>query len=206
LNDQQKEFAQKIRNGVKNITNMVNSLLDLERIDSYMASNREEVLLQNIIANSIESLAKQISDKKLDVSNTIPAGLPSIRANPMQMQQLFDNLLGNSVKYTPEKGRIVLSARPQEDQIIIRISDSGIGIPTTDLAHIFEKFYRGSNVNEEISGTGLGLSIVSRIVDAHNGRIWVDSNQGKGSTFTIVLPQLERSSDVTGKEKVDPGK
>jgi signal transduction histidine kinase/DNA-binding NarL/FixJ family response regulator len=206
LNDQQKEFTQKIRKGVKNITQMVNNLLDLERIDSYMITNREQVLLQNIIVSSIETLERQIGDKKLDVSNTIPAGLPSIRANPMQMQQLFDNLLGNSVKYTPEKGKIVLSARQEEDQIIIRISDSGIGIPTTDLPHIFEKFYRGSNVNEQVSGTGLGLAIVSRIIDAHNGRIWVESNQGKGSTFTIVLPQLERSTDVTRKETVDPGK
>ncbi len=194
LNDQQKEFTQKIKNSVKNITDMVNSLLDLERIDSNLTTNREQVLIQHIIKGCIETFSKQVKDKKLDLSNTIPEDLISIRANPIQMQQLFDNLIGNSVKYTPENGKVILTGRQEEGQIIIQISDSGIGIPTTDLPHIFEKFYRGSNVNEHVNGTGLGLAIVSRIVDSHNGRIWVDSNQGKGSTFTIVLPQREQSA------------
>ncbi len=194
LNEQQKDFTFKIKDSVKNITNMVNSLLDLERIDSNMTTNREQVLLQNIVKGSLETLSKQINDKKIDLTDEIPKDLISIRANPIQMQQLFDNLLGNSIKYTPEKGKIVITARQEEGQVILQISDSGIGIPTTDLPHIFEKFYRGSNVQENVTGTGLGLAIVSRIVDSHNGRIWVDSNQGKGSTFTIVLPQQENST------------
>jgi signal transduction histidine kinase len=107
------------------------------------------------------------------------------------MRQVLDNLLGNAVKYTRKLGTIRVSTRKEGDQIILTVTDTGIGIPSADLANIFERFYRASNVNSEIAGTGLGLSIVRSIVEAHQGRIWVDSKEGSGTTFTLLFPLVK---------------
>jgi len=104
---------------------------------------------------------------------------------------MVDNLLGNASKYTPVGGVIALHCRTEQQQIILEFSDTGIGIPAVDLPHIFEKFYRASNTDQETPGTGLGLAIVKSIVESHRGRIWVDSYLGKGTKFTVVLPVAE---------------
>ena len=103
----------------------------------------------------------------------------------------MDNLVGNAIKYTPEGGKIQVSAHEENEQLIIRIYDNGPGIPPADQPYIFDKFYRAGNVSNNISGTGLGLAIVKSIVENHQGRIWVDSSLGKGSKFTVVLPIIE---------------
>ncbi len=111
-----------------------------------------------------------------------------MRGNPIRLRQMLDNLIGNAIKYTPEGGEITIDVEVQNDQVILRISDTGPGIPPADQPHIFEKFYRASNVPKGVGGSGLGLAIVKSIVDNHQGRIWVDSLLGQGSTFTVVLP------------------
>jgi signal transduction histidine kinase len=104
------------------------------------------------------------------------------------LRQMIDNLLENAIKYTPPEGKVTVNAQVQEQQYILQVSDSGIGIPAADVAYIFEKFFRASNVTGEISGTGLGLAIVNSVVEANHGRIWVESSAGKGTTFTVMLP------------------
>ncbi len=102
---------------------------------------------------------------------------------------MLDNLIGNAIKYTPAEGKVTIQASTQNNQTVISVSDTGMGIPASDQARIFNKFYRGSNVVDITPGTGLGLSIVQSVLDRLNGRIWVDSKEGKGSTFTVLLPQ-----------------
>ncbi len=109
-------------------------------------------------------------------------------ANPVQLRQVIDNLVDNALKYTPKGGKITVRAGVKQNQLIIQIVDTGIGIPPIDLPYIFEKFYRASNLTNDISGSGLGLAIVKSIVENHHGRIWVNSNPGQGSTFSVVLP------------------
>ena len=104
---------------------------------------------------------------------------------------MLDNLLGNALKYTPVGGDIDVSIAHEADQLLLQIADTGPGIPPADQPHIFEKFYRGSNVPAKVTGSGLGLAIVKSIVETHHGRIWVDSVYGKGSTFTVVLPTIK---------------
>jgi two-component system NtrC family sensor kinase len=104
---------------------------------------------------------------------------------------MLDNLLGNALKYTPVGGDIKIRIIVEGDQLLFQISDTGPGIPPADQPHIFEKFYRGSNVSVKVTGSGLGLAIVKSIVEAHHGRIWVDSVYGKGSTFVVVLPLIK---------------
>jgi two-component system, OmpR family, phosphate regulon sensor histidine kinase PhoR len=97
-------------------------------------------------------------------------------------------LISNAIKFTPPRGKILVSAKAEQGQIIVQVSDNGPGIPVADQPYIFDKFYRASNVPQDTPGTGLGLAIVRSIVENHQGRIWVNSLPGQGTTFTVVFP------------------
>jgi len=137
----------------------------------------------------------------LTVELDIGEELPELRGNPIRLRQLLDNLLSNAVKYSPRGSTINVSLQAEDSQIIVRVSDQGAGIPQSEQARIFEKFYRASNVPDQVGGSGLGLAIVKSIVDSHQGRIWVESAIEKGSTFFVVLPahtpdQVPISSEI----------
>ena len=135
--------------------------------------------------SNIEILAENKNQTlEVDISSDIPA----TRGNPIRLRQLFDNLIGNAIKYTPEGKKVSIDLHREDNQIIFKVADQGQGIPQEDQAHIFEKFYRASNASSAESGTGLGLAIVKTIVESHNGRIWVESKVNEGSTFVVVLP------------------
>ena len=188
VNDQQREFIHRVQNSVQNITSLVNDLLELGRIEAGFDIQREVVSLDGILRFALETLGGQISDKKLNLHVDLPTDMPPVRGNPIRLRQMVDNLIGNAIKYTPEGGEISIAVEVQKDQDILRISDNGPGIPPSDQPHIFEKFYRASNVPKGVGGSGLGLAIVKSIIDNHQGRIWVDSLLGQGTTFTVVLP------------------
>jgi PAS domain S-box-containing protein len=188
VNDQQREFIHRVQNSVQNVTALVNDLLELGRIEAGFDTQKEVVPLEGIIKYSLETLSLQIADKKLNLHLNLPQELPQMRGNPIRLRQMMDNLIGNAIKYTPQDGDITIDLEGQNDQVILRISDTGPGIPPADQPHIFEKFYRASNVPKGVGGSGLGLAIVKSIVDNHQGRIWVDSTVGKGAAFTVVLP------------------
>jgi signal transduction histidine kinase len=113
----------------------------------------------------------------------------TVRGDSEQLRTVLANLLDNAVKYTPEGGAIRVDARRENDLVLLTVSDAGIGVPPADQPYIFDKFYRATNSRHDYTGTGLGLSIVKSIVENHDGRIWLDSRPGAGSTFTVVLPQ-----------------
>ena len=188
VNDQQREFIHRVQNSVQSITSLVNDLLELGRIEAGFDTQREVVSLDGILRFALETLGGQISEKKLNLHVDLPADMPPVRGNPIRLRQMVDNLIGNAIKYTPEGGEITIAVEVQKDQDILRISDNGPGIPPSDQPHIFEKFYRASNVPKGVGGSGLGLAIVKSIIDNHQGRIWVDSLLGLGTTFTVVLP------------------
>jgi Osmosensitive K+ channel histidine kinase len=166
----------------------VNDLLELGRIEAGFDTQREVVSLDGIIRFALETLGGQISEKKLNLHVDLPTDMPPVRGNPIRLRQMVDNLIGNAIKYTQEGGEISIAVEVQKDQDILRISDNGPGIPPSDQPHIFEKFYRAGNVPKGVGGSGLGLAIVKSIIDNHQGRIWVDSLLGRGTTFTVVLP------------------
>lgn len=188
LNDQQKQFVKHVQNSAQNITMLVNDLLDLGRIEAGFDTRKDEVSLEQILQFTVDNLGRQIIDKKLDFSVSIDPDIPVLRGNPIRLRQMVDNLLVNAVKYTPENGKVAVSLRREDSQVVLEVSDTGVGIPATDQPHIFEKFYRASNAPKGTPGTGLGLAIVRSIVENHQGRIWVESSVGVGTKFVVVLP------------------
>ncbi len=192
INDQQKEFIHRVQISVHNITSLINDLLDLGRIEAGFDSRKEFVPISTIIHYTVDGLRSRAIEKKQQIQIDEMDDLPLVLGNPVRLRQMLTNLITNSIKYTPEGGEITVLARDAEEQIIVQVNDNGQGIPTIDQPYIFDKFYRAGNVSSDVPGTGLGLAIVKSIIENHNGRIWVDSSPGKGSSFTIVLP-VEKS-------------
>jgi two-component system NtrC family sensor kinase len=193
VNEQQREFIHRVKFSVENITSLVNDLLELGRIEAGFDSQNEVVPLESMLRYSFEIVGGQISDKRLNIHLDLQTDIPPMRGNIIRLRQMLDNLVGNAIKYTPEGGDITVKMEVQGEQVILRISDNGPGVPPADQPHIFEKFYRASNVPKGVAGSGLGLAIVKSIVDSHHGRIWVESLLGKGSTFTVVLPLAQKT-------------
>jgi len=130
----------------------------------------------------------QIRSRNLSITVEKDASLPTLKANPLRLSQMLDNLIGNAVKYSGENGAIGIKIHAEDGLVIFSIKDSGAGIPPADLPHIFEKFYRGANIPDGVTGSGLGLAIVKSIVENHQGRIWIESTLGQGTTCFVVLP------------------
>lgn len=191
LNDQQQDFLRRLQASVQDITSLVNDLLDLGRLEAGFDTRREIVQLENILDYTVNILSGQAEAREVKLRVERTPRLPPLRANPIRLRQMLDNLIGNAIKYTPPGGEVKLCLRPEDHQIILEVTDTGPGIPPADQPHIFEKFYRASNVPDDVPGSGLGLAIVKSIVDSHQGRIWVESRPGEGSSFFVVLPVYE---------------
>jgi len=190
LNENQRDFIGRIQDSIQHITSLINDLLDIGGIEAGIDTRREFVQLDGILRYTIDMLQGQIKSKHLKIQTEITSGLPALRANPIRLRQVLDNVVGNAIKYSKSNGEVKVSIRSEADQIILEVTDQGPGIPPTDQPHIFDKFYGGSNVDSDTEGSGLGLAIVKTIVENHQGRIWVESSIGKGSSFFIVLPVL----------------
>lgn len=187
LTESQQEFLRRIQDSVQHITSLINDLLELGSVEAGLDTSREFVQLDGILNYTLEMLQGQIKSKHIQMQMTVDPGLPALRANPVRLRQVFDNIVGNAIKYSNDNGQVFIMMRSEDDQIIIKVADNGPGIPAKDQAHIFDKFYRASNASSR-AGSGLGLAIVKSIVEAHQGRVWVESTMGKGSAFFIVLP------------------
>jgi PAS domain S-box-containing protein len=190
LTEQQKEFVRRIQASVQSITALINELLDLGRLDAGFDTRRESVQMESILQYSLGLFDSLMQEKGLRVKQDVATGLPALRANPIRIRQMIENLIGNAIKYSPDGGEIDLRIQAEDHQIIFEIKDSGPGIPLNDQAHIFDKFFRGSNV-AATKGTGLGLAIVKSIVDSYHGRVWVESVLGEGAKFFVVMPAFD---------------
>jgi len=191
VNDQQREFIRRVRLSVEHMTRLVADLLDLGRIEAGLDASLEVTPITVLARYALDGLRSAAEMKQQKVETVLSDDLPMVRGDPYRLRQMIANLLENAIKYTPANGEIVVAAVVEGDQVILRVSDSGPGIPAADQPYIFDKFFRASNVPDDTGGTGLGLSIVKSIVDSHQGRIWVDSQLGRGTTFTVVLPRAD---------------
>lgn len=191
LNDNQQEFMRRLQGSVQHMTNLVNDLLDLGRLEAGFDTRRELVHLENVLKYTLDVFDAQVKKKKITVETSINGELKPIRANPIRIRQMLDNLVGNAIKYTPEGGRVRVWLSTEANQIVIRVEDTGPGIPSEEQSRVFEKFYRASNRPQGVEGTGLGLAIVKSVADSHQGRVWVESKVGEGSAFVVLLPAHE---------------
>ena len=172
---------------------MVTDLLHLSRIDN--ATTHLDVELINFTAfitfilNRFDQIRGQDEEKKYELVRDYPITSVWIEIDTDKMTQVIDNILNNAIKYSPDGGKITVTMKTTDDQMILSISDQGLGIPKQDLPRIFDRFYRVDRARSRAQGgTGLGLSIAKEIIKQHKGFIWAKSEYGKGSTFTIVLP------------------
>ena len=184
-----KERLEKINRHSDELVHMVNDLLDIARIESGRAVMKMEGQdLKTVISNVADLISIQCKNKNIELITNIQKDTPPVLADRTQLERVFINLLGNAVKFTPENGKITIKTHTEDNVIQVDISDTGIGIPPDSLSMLFEEFYRVDNpVNQQVKGTGLGLSFVKHIIEAHKGRIWVESIPGKGSTFSFTL-------------------
>ena len=193
LNEQQVGYVKKIVAGVENMSRLVNNLLDLGRIEFGVGLQVENVPVLDIIERVTGALQLQALQKNIHLAVELSKDMPhAVEADGALLHQGVYNLVENAIKYTPMNGRVVIRTVSQPNYLIFAIEDSGIGIPPEDLAHLFEKFYRGKQREARAQpGSGLGLAIVRSIAENHRGRVWVESVVGKGSTFYLQIPLIQ---------------
>ena len=187
------DFIKVSLNETNRMMRMVTDLLHLSRIDN--ATSHLDVELINFTAfitfilNRFDKMRAQEQEKKYELVRDYPITSVWIEIDTDKMTQVIDNILNNAIKYSPDGGKITVSMKTTDDQMILSILDQGLGIPKEDLPKIFDRFYRVDKARSRAQGgTGLGLAIAKEIIKQHNGFIWAKSEYGKGSTFTIVLP------------------
>jgi two-component system NtrC family sensor kinase len=187
LNEVQRDFIGRVYNSVQNITMLINELLDLGRIEAGFDTQKEALQPADMLTAAIDELKELAQTKQQTIAAEYPPHLPQVFASPTRLRQAFSNLISNAVKYTEPGGRITVRASAETGQVVIQVQDNGPGIPSAEQPYVFNRFYRASNVNDA-PGTGLGLAIVKSIIENHNGRVWVESILGEGTTFTVMLP------------------
>ena len=162
----------------------------------------QSVDLEAVIAQASNALQSQALEKGVTFKVELPQGLPRIRGDGQRLQQVLFNLVSNALRHTPTGGTVKTAVEVKEDRVVIRVQDTGSGIPAEDLPHVFERFYRVDRSRaRSTGGSGLGLTIAKRIVEAHGGQIWAQSWLGAGSTFAFSLPLVDR-----GEPPAPPGR
>jgi len=189
----ERRFLETIHREATRLSGLINDFLDLVRLESGRVKiTKKPVQIRQLLEECIAIMRPQAEPRKIKIKLSTPPGPFYIPADEDRLRRVILNLLSNAIKFNRDEGLVEVKAELVGKELRISVSDTGIGILPEELPHIFEKFYRG-RAEEEVSGSGLGLSIAKQIVEAHGGKIWVESTPGQGSTFTFTLP-VESSS------------
>ena len=202
INETQTNFLSMADKNINRLTNILNNLLDLSRIESgRIKIKSQELDLRGLVEFILSSFKPQAEGKSIHLDMEVVEGFSPVYGDRENIEQILTNLLGNAIKFTPEGGKVSVLVNPFREEggmVAISVRDSGIGIPEDQLEKVFKKFYQvDGSLHRSVSGTGLGLAITKGLVEASDGTIWVESEIGKGSTFTFTLP-------VSKGEKRDP--
>jgi len=194
LNEKQAEYTEDILSSGRHLLSLINEILDLSKVEAgRMELEVATFDLPLAIDNARTFVRERATKHGINLDVTVDERLGDFVGDERKIKQILLNLLSNAVKFTPEGGRIGIKARQADGSVEISVSDTGIGISHEDQAKIFEEFRQvGSDYAHKVEGTGLGLTLAKKFVELHGGRIWVESEVGKGSTFSFTLP--ERSS------------
>jgi len=195
LNNKLIEYLTIVKNNTSRLGMFINDILDLAKIEAKRFELGKEALeLPSLIEEMVTFFRPQAEESKIQLEAVVPTNLSLVSADPDKIRQVFTNLLSNAFKFTPEGGKVIIEAKNSGwgDFVEIAVKDTGVGIAQEDLQKIFDKFQQikpsGGKV-KKVKGTGLGLAIVKGIVEAHGGRIWVESELDKGSNFIFTLPK-----------------
>ncbi len=198
-------IAQNINRGASNLNSRIDELLDLARFEVGGLQITPTVLNAEVVIRGVAANMSALFDRyHQHLVVDVPDGLPPIRADGVRLQQVIMNLLVNASKFTPEGGTITVSCRMEGDNLVVKVKDTGVGISRREQRKIFEPYYRRRSDRERLSGLGLGLSLSKRLVELHGGKIWAESQAGKGSTFTFTIPREPPEGVVTKGEEVKP--
>jgi PAS domain S-box-containing protein len=188
INGKQKKFMSIAKRNVDRLENMISNILDFQKLEAEkIGLHIQNNNIKQVALEVYETMALYAEKNGIKLSFGLADNLPEAKFDRDRIVQVLINLLGNAIKFTPKGGKASLNIQHQNEELVISVSDTGVGIPKNELPRIFESFYRAENQREEVQGTGLGLSIVHKIVMRHGGRIEVESEVGKGSTFTVFL-------------------
>ena len=192
LSSVQREKIEIISSQIEHMIRLVEDMLDVSRLESKaLKINKYPIWVDDIARKAIDDLSRLAGLKEQSMSLTIEGPHSDVEGDGRRIKQVFNNLLTNAIKYTPEKGKIEVIITDEPEDVCVSIIDNGIGVAKKDQHRIFEKFYTGSgsSLTRESGRMGLGLAIAKGIIEAHEGRIWVASEIGKGSTFIFTLPK-----------------
>jgi signal transduction histidine kinase len=191
LTEKQEQLLGRAKERTRGLLNLIKDLLDLSKIEAgKMVQYKEPLALQEVIQRVVDLMRVEADNKKIDLQFSFPLKVPLIVADRNSMEGIFTNLISNAIKYTPEGGKVWVTLGVEGGFVKATVSDTGIGLKKEDIPRIFDKFYRVKTTEtRQIVGTGLGLSIVKSIVDAHLGSISVESEEGGGTTLTVLFPR-----------------
>jgi len=193
LNEKQQSLLGRSRDKIQSLLELINDLLDVAKIESGHAVQEQVPLNLGEVLNEVAAFLRERAQKQgIALELEIHPHLPLIHADRRCMEEVFTNLVSNAIQYSPDGGRVLLCAKPHGENIEVRVTDTGIGIPAEEIPKIFDKFYRVKHPRtRQIIGTGLGLAIVKGIVESHRGSVEVDSELGAGTTFRLLFPVIE---------------
>jgi PAS domain S-box-containing protein len=203
LNEKQREYAEKILRGVGQMSKLVDDLLNLGRIEAGVGLERHPCHLGAILVEAVDGMRARASAKGLTLRLEPTAGVAIVAGDAALLRQAITNLVDNAIKYTPGNGVVTVGLSVSDGRAVIHVTDTGIGVAPSDQVRLFEKFYRIKRRDTpDVPGTGLGLSIVKSIIERHDGKVWVDSELNKGSTFHISLPLSDARVAVENRDKI----
>ena len=193
LTPEQKNMVSMMERNTQNLIELVNDLLDASKLESgTMRLDMSAIELAPLVAELREQMLPMAREKEITLAESLPAGLPALRADRAKLRRVLVNLLSNALKFTPRGGRVEVTAAQEDGVVRVSVADTGVGIPPEDLARLFDKYEQArSRATRSEKGTGLGLYITRQLVELHGGEISVTSEVGKGSTFSFTVPIAE---------------
>ncbi len=204
INNKQRNFLDIAKRNVDRLARLINDVLDFQKLEAgRMKLNMQANDINEIVEEVHETMDLSAKEKGVNFSIELDDNLPKASFDRDKIIQVLTNLVSNAIKFTPEHGRVSVAARCRSEELVIRVSDTGMGIPSEALPKIFGRFYRVHRPGKQIQGTGLGLAIVKKIVMMHDGRIDVESEVNRGTTFTVFLPLTTKAEKKRSPAKKD---
>ncbi|MDD4319444.1 MAG: HAMP domain-containing sensor histidine kinase [Candidatus Peribacteraceae bacterium] len=204
LQKEQRESIDTMQGVTTNLADLVSMILDVSRIQlGRMRIEAAPLDLKEFFHEILATVEPKALEKKINFSKSLPASLPTATLDKRYTRMTIENLLTNAIKYTPSEGKVEMKVEVRGDKLWCAVTDTGVGIPKAEQDKIFGKLFRASNVRNNVDGNGFGLYVAKGAIEAQGGKIWFESEEGKGTTFFVELPLVQADGTVTGHQSVE---